>query len=118
MHAVIHPSSGHNIVAKRDKFPKNTADVEWITKLGAEGDWCFISKDSQIRRSPSEKQALLRSGLTGFILSSSLEKMATIELTGRLLLRWPLIEQQARLVTGGALFQIPIRGARLRQLHL
>ncbi|MEM9098949.1 MAG: hypothetical protein AAGC79_10540 [Pseudomonadota bacterium] len=44
--------------------------------------------------------------------------MATIELTGRLLLRWPLIEQQARLVTGGALFQIPIRGARLRQLHL
>ena len=61
---------GTDVVPLADKFPRNTADFEWIAALGAEGDWSIVSHD-RFTKNDLEKEAFRRSGLTAFILSKT-----------------------------------------------
>ena len=54
--------------------------------------------------------------MIGFFLSKGLNKSPTIKKMERLLALWPVIEQQAGLVAGGAMFELPVSSSRLKQL--
>lgn len=110
---------GDQVVALRRLFPENTPDEVWIARLGADGGWSVLSGDVQITRRPSEKLAWHQTRLKGFFLAPAWSKLSTLEKTARLLLWWPKLRAQERLVGPGAIFQVPINaGSRLTQLRV
>lgn len=58
----------HQVTHLRDKFAQNTADDEWLSQLGAEGDWIVITGDFRISRNKHLRTAWRESGLTVFFL--------------------------------------------------
>jgi PIN like domain len=106
----------HEVWALRDKFPNTVSDEEWIASLSRDDRWVVISGDRRITKNRTEAAAFRTSRLTGFFLSSGLQKAKVIKQTERLLAQWEIIEKQHALVRGGAMFELRERGARLTQL--
>jgi hypothetical protein len=112
-------SDGDLVVALRHRFPADTPDEVWISALGTEGGWSVLSGDVRITRRPTEKLARHRSRLKGFFLAPAWSKLSNLEKAARLLLWWPKLRNQERLVGPGALFQVPVNpGSRLLQLRV
>lgn len=108
---------GSTSIPLRDKFPASVKDIEWISALGSEGGWSVISGDLRITKNRAERQAWLGTDLVGFFMEPSLARLPPYEQTARLLFKLPLIEAQVRLISGPALFSLPIgNSSRLRQL--
>jgi hypothetical protein len=92
-----------------DKFPRDTPDATWIGALAKETEpWCIITQD-RLTRSPFEKEALRQSGLTTFVLAKGWAHLSEWDKAWMLIRWWPRIMQQAGLVTGGAVFEVPVR---------
>lgn len=109
--------NGSQAVSLREKFAANTPDIEWIGALGAEGGWAVFTADKAIAKNKAERAAWLQTDLVGFFLEPALGALRPIELTARLLFWLPIIEQQLSLISGPALFSVPIRAtSRLKQL--
>jgi hypothetical protein len=103
----------HEIVALRDKFPPNIKDVDLIAELSKQGDWIFISGDRRITRNRAERNAFQNSKLIGMFLSSGLYKSTVLKQAERLIVLWPVIETVAGSVSGGAMFELPMKSAKL-----
>jgi hypothetical protein len=103
----------HKIVALKEKFPLNVADVDWIKELDKEGGWAVLTKDLRIRTRPHERAALDRSRIVYFFLAGSWRKYKVEETAARLIRLVPLMAAQTALIERGR-FELPIRGARLR----
>lgn len=101
-------SSPHDIevIHLRDKFLKNTPDIEWINALSTEQGWSVVTQDRLIKN-PLEKEALRRSGLTAFVLAKGWSAQLEWDKAAQLVRWWPRIIEQASLVRGGAAFQVP-----------
>lgn len=56
------------------------------------------------------------SKLVGFFFAPGLQKAKLIKKMERLMALWETIEMQASLVGGGAMFEIPIKSSKLRQI--
>jgi len=108
----------HEVVHIRAKFGPGVKDADWIPRLSAEGKWIVISGDRQITKNRAEYAAFRKSRLIGFFLSRGLNKAPLIKQMERILALWPAIESQSGLVEGGAMFELPMRSARLSQLKL
>jgi len=108
---------GDTAIPLRDKFAMSTTDIDWIAALGAEGGWSVISGDVRITKNKGERQAWLRTDLVGFFMEPALARLSPREQTARLLLKLPAIEAQIRLISGSALFSLPIgNNSRLKQI--
>lgn len=105
----------HEIIHLRQKFGPAITDKKWIEALSAEGRWIVISGDRRITKVRSEYQAFRASRLVGFFLAKGLYKARVIKQMERLLALWDVIERQAELVEGGAMFELPMTSSRLRQ---
>lgn len=105
----------HEVAHLRDRFPEGVADVTWIRELSSDGRWIVISGDRRITRVHAEYQAFRNSRLVGFFLSKGLYKSKVAKQMERLLALWDVIEKQASLVEGGAMFELPQKSLRLRQ---
>lgn len=115
---LIKDGRGSVAIALRDKFSPNTPDLEWIDRLGQEGGWSVISADLRITKNKAERAAWMQTDLVGFFMEPGLAKLNPIEQTARLLMRLPMLEDQLRLISGPALFALPIRAtSRLKQLR-
>jgi hypothetical protein len=89
------------------RFARNTPDVVWIDALAKEGDWCIVTQD-RLTKNPHEKEALRRSGLTTFVLSKGWSSFKEWHKAWLLVRWWPVIIQQAGLVSGGV-FEVPVK---------
>ena len=107
IHALCEPH-GVGVEHLREKFPHNVQDREWIAALGAEGGWSIVSQD-RFTKSSLEKEALRRSGLVAFIMAKGWANHKEWEKAWRLVRWWPRIMEQANLVEGGAVFEVPVR---------
>lgn len=106
----------HEIVALRDKFKRSgIQDVEWITTLGQEGNWCVLTADTRISKNRIERNAFLSNGLVGFIMAPAVRKQPMHRQLSRILYIWDSIEGQSKFVSNG-LFEFGIRGAKFKQL--
>jgi len=56
------------VIHLTDKFPENTVDEEWISKIKDEG-YAIISGDPKIAKRPHQKEVLVNSKLTVFFLA-------------------------------------------------
>lgn len=108
----------HEIIHLREKFGAGVTDVEWIGALNQEGNWVVISGDKRITRNKAEYNAFRNSKLIGFFLSPGLGKAKSIKQLERVLALWENIEKLCSTVGGGAVFELPMRSTRVKQLKL
>lgn len=108
----------HTIIHLRDRYGPGVKDLEWIPELSREGRWVIISGDRRITRVHAEFQAFHNSRLVGFFLSKGLYKARLTKQVERILALWDVIEQQAGIVQGGAMFELPVSSTKLRQIKL
>lgn len=69
----------HAVAHLSQRFPRNTPDEEWITRLGSDGDWIVITGDSRISRNHHERKAWEESGLTMFYLKKGWMNLKVIQ---------------------------------------
>jgi hypothetical protein len=86
--------------------------------LNQEGKWVIISGDRRITRNRAEYQAFRSSRLIGFFLSAGLQKSNSIKQMERILALWENIEELCALVEGGAVFELPMKSTRVKQLKV
>jgi len=91
-------------------------DLEWIRKLSMQSRWIVLSGDRRITRNKAEYEAFSRSNLIGFFLSKGLYKSPVPKQMERIRALWNAMEVQSGLVAGGAMFELPMRSARISQL--
>lgn len=93
-------------------------DEEWIAMLAADpARWIVVTGDGRIRKNPAERAAYRAAGLCGFVLAPAYQKTPMHQCASFLLWRWPEIESQANLITGAALFELPMsRTGRMKLL--
>jgi PIN like domain len=58
----------HEVIHLKEKFPPNTPDEVWMTRLAGELDWVIISGDVRIGKNPREVEAWRAAGHTIFFL--------------------------------------------------
>lgn len=108
---------GSQAVPLRDKFSPATDDIDWIAQLGLEGGWAVVSGDRGITKNKAERAAWLQTDLIGFFMEPSLKALEPLQQTSRLILWLPSMRSQIDLISGPALFSLPIRStSRLKQL--
>ena len=90
----------HEIIALRDKFSADVADVDWITALDREGGWAVLTKDIRIRQRPHERAALDRSRIVYFFLGGAWRKFTVEETAVRLIRLIPKMVARLTLLTG------------------
>ena len=100
----------HSFTHLQDKFPPETKDEEWITKLGAEGGWIVISGDYRIGKSAHERAAWHRSGLTVFFLSKGWTNIPPLQQHSKLALILDDIVEHATRAQPGSGFSISVNG--------
>jgi len=108
----------HEVTFLAERFRRDVTDVEWISELSREGQWVVLSGDRRITRNHAEYQTFRNSNLIGLFLSHGLYKAPVTKQMERILALWPTIETVCRTVQGGAMFEIPIKSTKLRQLKL
>lgn len=106
----------HEVTFLAEKFARDTRDIEWMSTLSGEGQWVVISGDRRITRNHAERQAFRNSNLIGFFLSEGLYKASVIKQMERILALWPSIESLCETVHSGAMFELPMKSTRVRQL--
>ena len=58
---------GKDVMALRERFPKDTSDEKWLTEISRESA-VVITVDRRIRTRPHERQALSQGKITIFFL--------------------------------------------------
>ena len=97
------------VIHLRDRFPGNTEDVEWASKLAEDGPWCVLSSDAFRKNRDAEREALRRGGHTVFVLESQWTRNHKYwAQAAQLVAWWPRILAQSREVSGGV-FAVPWR---------
>ena len=111
LHTMLGPE-GFEIVCLRDRFEEGTADEVWLPRLSSEGNWIIISGDRRILSSRHERQIWIQSGLTTFFLKSAWTRGGTrlLDMSWRLIKRWPEIVELARTSRPGSCFLVPLKG--------
>ena len=106
----------HEITMLGERFRRSVPDVEWITELSREGRWLVLSEDRRITRNHAEYTAFRASRLVGIFMAKAVHKAPVVKKMERILAVWASLEALSETVEGGAMFELPIKGVRLRQL--
>lgn len=111
-------TEGHEIVALRERFKEDTPDEVWLPTLAEETEWIVVSGDQNIVRNKQQRQVWARTGLTTFFLMSAWTKggVRLLEMSWRLIKRWPEIVELARTSRPGTCFLVPLTG-RIRRIQ-
>ena len=118
LNAFVERPDGSCVIALRDRFAPSISDIEWVRELGRDGGWSVLSGDLRIHKNKAERAAWMQTALIGYFLEPGLAALRPVELASRLLLRLEVIETQSRLISGPAMFSIPLRNSSaLRQVR-
>jgi hypothetical protein len=109
-------SGTDQVIHLRTRFGPGVKDVTWISTLSREGRWVVISADRRITRSKAEYTAFRNSRLIGFFLAPGLYKAPLTKQAERILALWGGMRSLAETVEGGAMFELPMKSTRIKQL--
>jgi hypothetical protein len=101
---------GMTVEHLKEKFPPDTPDIEWITKLSKEGKWFIITQDNQIRKRSPEKKAWKESHIPIIFLQKSWIRLNLWEMAWRLIKYWPELKENISLNRKNESFQLTING--------
>jgi len=115
--AAMAEPDGHEVKAKSDKFDTTASvpDIEWLSVLGQEGGWAFVSDDHRIYRNPQERAVMLAARVLGFFLEPAWRKrnITEYERGARLILWLPKLAQQCEAVAPPAAYKLPFKHTSL-----
>jgi len=113
--SVLYEPDGHRIVHKNDEFPNRSIlnDEEWIRTPAGEGGWVILTRDRRMRRKRVHYAVLRQSGLTAFLLLPAWDRIKSLELSHRLMHRWPEIMELSAECEPGSHFRVPYPGGRI-----
>ena len=100
----------HEFTHLQEKFPQDTKDADWISKLGKERGWIVISGDYRIGKSAHEKAAWHASGLTVFFLGKGWMNIPLKQQHSKLALALDDIIEHAEKSKPGTGFLITLNG--------
>lgn len=103
-------------VALRDKFEKDTNDIDWLLTLKSEGNWVIISQDRFVKNN-LEKEAFYRGDSIAFIFAKGWVNLKYWEKAAKMVKIWPKVIEQANLATSGV-FEIPVNSTKFKQAKL
>jgi PIN like domain len=106
----------HKIVALRDLFLENTADVVWINKLSDDRGWAVVTQDLHIRTRPHERAALDKANIVFFFLASGWKTFKTEETAVRIIRSMPKMIAQVALTESGR-FELPVNARSKLRSH-
>jgi PIN like domain len=104
----------HMIQHLGDRFPRDTTDLTWLKELASERDWAIITADRP--KGEHEQRAWADARLKVFFLAPAWRHQALWEKAWRLIKWWPVIVATATNIRGHQAYEVPIKGASLRQL--
>lgn len=106
----------HKAICHKDKFgDTHRLDEEWISVLGAEGDWVVLSGDLNIARRRPQRELFFRSRLVGFFPRAAVMELPLPKKAARVLSVWDRMANLARDVRPGV-FELQQRGEQFRAL--
>lgn len=97
------PGHVQECIHLQKKFPKATADVEWLTVLGEERSWVVISGDAFKKKNGAERKVIRQYGLSVFVLQPSWSTYEYWNKYSQFIKWWPRIVEQANTVESTAL---------------
>ena len=103
----------HTVVALKDKFPANIADIDFMATLESEGHWAIITHDRGILRRVHERKAWQESGLIVFWLAPGWATLQFWVKAWKLVQRWPDITRRASRVSPPAGYRVQTRSTSL-----
>jgi hypothetical protein len=102
VNALLQPE--HSATHLQALFRDSVSDMEWIGKLGEEGNWIVISGDQRIVKNQHERKAWQAARLTTFFLKKGWTNQELWAIAAQLIRWWPAIMKQAEIVVPGAAF--------------
>jgi len=99
--ANLEGEDGDTVVHLADKFPNDTADVDWLKTLGSEGGWAVITSDKHLASRPNELKAWHDGGLVVYILRKPKPDLTFWDQAWKLIKRWPAIKATAQNASPG-----------------
>jgi predicted nuclease of predicted toxin-antitoxin system len=80
----------HVVMALKDEFPSNAADVDWLPAAGRQG-WIVVSRDAKQRRRDVERNAIRESGARTVYIRYSGQQNTLFGDAARIVRCWPKI---------------------------
>ena len=100
-------SKEHQIIHKKERFPRDTPDEVWINDLAGDGHWNIVTADLGIASVAHIAEALSQAGHTAFFLTKGWGNLPTKEISWKYPKAWWQIEEAAsKPVHKGAWFKI------------
>lgn len=99
-------SEVESVIHLTDRFPRDVADLTWISDLTNDGPWSIISIDRFRKQRGAEQEAIRRSGHIVFILDRQWSAQGFWPQSERLIKWWPHIISHSARVHGGV-YRIP-----------
>lgn len=107
---------GHQVIHVTD-YAKGAPDIELFRLAVENGVKVHITADHHHRR-PAERAAIIRLGLTVFVLAKGWETLQHYDKAARLIEYWPKIISATQLFAPGSLCRVPHkRNGRLEQVR-
>jgi hypothetical protein len=100
----------HEVVHLRDRFSRDTPDVEWMRQLADETGWVILSGDVAIGRNPYEIEAWKAAGHTIFFLKAGWTNIEFWQQVQKLARCFPDIIDRARRSKPGNSFLVTMNG--------
>jgi hypothetical protein len=106
---------GEEVVHLQDKFPEDSADIEWLQYVGEKG-FVLITRDERVRRNPAEIAAIKKFRVATFFLGGShLDRCRLIQQVVR---NWPRIKELSGRTQPPFAYRIPPTGTKFTQIPL
>ena len=97
-------AAGVTVVLHRDLFKPGARDEDWLTEIGRRHDFIVLTKDAEIRRTPRERDALLKAEVKMFVFTSG--HLGGPEMADIIVRQLPKIERLAKNTPGGFIARI------------
>lgn len=117
IHTAVSPR-GDEVHALVDKFPKQTADVDWLSAIGLEGGWVVFTYDKRILRNPVERNAFFDAGLTAFFLRPAVQKQNALHRMATILWHWDKISTFTSMQERGAYWLPQNKTSKFEQVRI
>jgi hypothetical protein len=105
------------IVHLSERFPRDTADPEWIASLAHEGGWVIVSGDPRISKGRVEQAAWHESGMTAFFFGHGWASQRYWNQAADIVRWWPRLVLEAQQAVTGTGYLIPLHGKELQRIY-
>jgi hypothetical protein len=109
---VIAGADQHTSIHLLDRYKKDPGDLVWIPDVATwPGGWMVLSGDEHLYRTPQNQAAVLREGLTVFVMPPSFPQLVRYEQAAKFFRWFPAIAKKAEKAKRAQFYGVRMNGA-------